>query len=339
MEEVITEEVLVEGPVQELQSKGKGKVKTPPLPLCSMPPFGRMTKKSSASVHTVCLEMYAIEAGLHKILGLKWHRLSVAEDSAYVSTDGFSAWRDSSISVDTFSLQTLSWMVHFLQNPQVRGPYFEGILYFYSVKPQSMRTHCKKLGFYKLERVPTLQLSFQIPKPMPRSTESEEMTKKVALCKAFTEAQLKVKGLAITKLLCEHRLIASFQSIDNATKEDEFLEVNWILCHSYPLTEEEKILERYATAYPDEGALRAIISGRDTPKAKMLRSLSDKITAPTGTKKTLVALGEASQELVASEIGVARVGHPRQLASVEASLVVVMEGAAQQESREHYYLE
>uniref|UniRef100_A0A803NJ44 Uncharacterized protein n=1 Tax=Cannabis sativa TaxID=3483 RepID=A0A803NJ44_CANSA len=52
---------------------------------------------------------------------------------------------------------------------------------------------------------------------VPQSTKMEVMPKKVVLYKAFTEAQLKVKGLVTTKLLYEHGLIFGFQSIDNVS--------------------------------------------------------------------------------------------------------------------------
>uniref|UniRef100_A0A803PY46 Uncharacterized protein n=1 Tax=Cannabis sativa TaxID=3483 RepID=A0A803PY46_CANSA len=102
------------------------------------------------------------------------------------------------------------WYIFYKIN-KFKAPTLEEILYFYGVKPQSMRKNCKKLGSYKLEKY----LDAHCPtKPIPRSVETEELSNKVAQYKAFIEAQLKVEGLVTTPLLREHGLIVNFHSID-----------------------------------------------------------------------------------------------------------------------------
>uniref|UniRef100_A0A803QPK5 Uncharacterized protein n=1 Tax=Cannabis sativa TaxID=3483 RepID=A0A803QPK5_CANSA len=73
----------------------------------------------------------------------------------------------------------------------------------------------KTLTSFLVKRVSNLSLHFKIREPVPRTPESEELKKKLALYDSMTNQDLKVEGLVTTKLLREHRLIARFQSVDS----------------------------------------------------------------------------------------------------------------------------
>uniref|UniRef100_A0A803PCN6 Uncharacterized protein n=1 Tax=Cannabis sativa TaxID=3483 RepID=A0A803PCN6_CANSA len=139
----------------------------------------------------------------------------------------------------------------------------------------------------------------------PQSVRTREIVKKEARYRAFSEEQLKVGDLVTTELLCRFDLITKFQCINtvnfqghrqalrevkeaiatdlsiiitNVSKNDNALNSDWVSCHPDPLSEEEKISERFAATYHDVGTPSANNLGRDM-------DFKDLFCSPSGSNK------------------------------------------------------